>query len=37
MDRSQSIICPRSKLKNGTFEQEGGQNIIVKGELYLGP
>ena len=37
MDFSQSLTCPRSDLKNATFEQEGGQNIIVKGELYWGP
>ena len=37
MDFSQSTTHPRNELKNVTFEQEGQQNAIVKGELYLGP
>lgn len=36
MDFSQSTTHPRNELKNVTFEQEGQQNAIVKGELYLG-
>lgn len=37
MDCSQSTTLPRNEVKNVTFEQEGEQNAILKGELYLEP